>query len=58
VVLVSTAGVTPLVVPWSVVVDVPVVEPMAIVVVAPARAPVAMFTVLMFPVVVAPAAKP
>jgi hypothetical protein len=54
---VSAAAVTPLVVPWSVVVEVPVVEPIVMFVVEPAAPLVPMLTVLPSPVVVAPAAR-
>jgi hypothetical protein len=51
---VSAAAVTPLVVPWSVVVEVPVVEPIVMFVVEPAAPFVPMFTVLVEPEMVAP----
>jgi hypothetical protein len=53
---VSAAAVTPLVVPWSVVVE-PVVPPMVTVVVLPAAPPVAMATALFVAVMVAPVAR-
>jgi hypothetical protein len=53
VLFVSAAAVTPLVVPWSVVVE-PVVLPMVTVVVLPAAPPVAMATALVEPETVAP----
>jgi hypothetical protein len=57
VLLVSTTSVTPLVVPWSVVVEVPVVEPMAMFVVEPATPAVPMLTALVVAVRVAPVAR-
>jgi hypothetical protein len=51
---VSAAGVTPLVVPWSVVVEVLVVEPMAMFVAEPMTPFVAILTVLLDPDAVAP----
>jgi hypothetical protein len=55
---VSAAAVTPLVVPWSVVVEVPVVEPIVMFVVEPATPPVPMFRVFVEPEIVAPEARP
>jgi hypothetical protein len=54
---VSAAAVTPLVVPWSVVVEVPVVEPIVMFVVEPATPAVPMFTALVVAVRVAPVAR-
>jgi hypothetical protein len=54
---VSAAAVTPLVVPWSVVVEVPVVEPIVMFVVEPATPLVPMLTALVVAVRVAPDAR-
>jgi hypothetical protein len=51
---VSTAAVMPLVVPWSVVVEVPVVEPIVMFVVEPATPDVPRLTALVAPLMVAP----
>jgi hypothetical protein len=55
--LVSTAAVMPLVVPWSMVVEVPVVEPIVTFVVEPATPEVPMLTAFVVAVRVAPVPK-